>query len=451
MNSSTPTHSLKLLPFSLLFLLGIVSAAPHNIPRLTAIRGKQFKQASNTILAYNSEDFKTFFHNQTLDHFNFRPDSYAIFQQRYMINDKYWGGAEANAPIFVYLGAENPLDDDFNVIGFLADNAPYFKALQVYIEHRYYGQSVPFGSIEEVMKNEDTRGYFSSAQAIADYAEVILHLKGTLSAQSCPVIVVGASYGGMLASWFRLKYPHVALGALASSAPILYFDDITPQNGYYSLSARISSALVFVNDGVLQEASESCYKTIQESWSEIDRVASQPNGLSILSQKFRTCSPLNNSSDLKDYLESIYTYAAQYNDPSTNPVSNICAGIDGAGQGTDVLSRIFTGLDAYYQDSCYNLNPSGTTSRSYFNGWGWQRCSEMVMPIGRSDNTTMFPPEPFDLDSYVKRCVSLYGVSPRPHWVTTYYGGHDIKLVLRRFASNIIFSNGLKDPYSSGG
>ena len=42
----------------------------------------------------------------------------------------------------------------------------------------------------------------------------------------------------VLASWFRLKYPHVALGALASSAPILYFDDITPQNGYYSVVTK---------------------------------------------------------------------------------------------------------------------------------------------------------------------------------------------------------------------
>ena len=42
----------------------------------------------------------------------------------------------------------------------------------------------------------------------------------------------------VLAAWFRLKYPHVALGALASSAPILYFEDITPHNGYYSIATK---------------------------------------------------------------------------------------------------------------------------------------------------------------------------------------------------------------------
>lgn len=63
----------------------------------------------------------------------------------------------------------------------------------------------------------------------------------------------------------------------------------------------------------------------------------------------------------------------------------------------------------------------------------------------------MFPAAPFNLNRFIKYCKGLYGVSPRPHWVTTYYGGHDIKLVLHRFGSNIIFSNGLKDPYSSGG
>jgi lysosomal Pro-X carboxypeptidase len=36
----------------------------------------------------------------------------------------------------------------------------------------------------------------------------------------------------VLASWFRLKYPHLAIGALASSAPILFMDDMIQPNAY---------------------------------------------------------------------------------------------------------------------------------------------------------------------------------------------------------------------------
>jgi hypothetical protein len=33
----------------------------------------------------------------------------------------------------------------------------------------------------------------------------------------------------------RLKYPHIAIGALASSAPILQFEDIVPSTIFYDL------------------------------------------------------------------------------------------------------------------------------------------------------------------------------------------------------------------------
>ncbi|CAI9778291.1 unnamed protein product [Fraxinus pennsylvanica] len=40
-----------------------------------------------------------------------------------------------------------------------------------FLKHRYYGNTIPFGSTEEAMRNESTHGYFNSAQAIADNAE----------------------------------------------------------------------------------------------------------------------------------------------------------------------------------------------------------------------------------------------------------------------------------------
>ncbi|WJZ89801.1 hypothetical protein VitviT2T_008992 [Vitis vinifera] len=437
------SYSLQWLPFLIptLILSCCVSAAQFNVPRLGPLsRGILRNPEPAAVSESFYKDLKTFFYAQTLDHFNYRPESYKTFRQRYVMNFKHWGGAKAGAPIFAYLGAEAPLDGDLVNIGFVNDNAARFNALLIYIEHRYYGKSIPFGSTKVALKNASTLGYFNSAQAIADYAAVLMHVKKRLHAQNSPVIVIGGSYGGMLASWFRLKYPHIALGALASSAPILYFDEIAPEIGYYSIVTKD-----------FREASESCYRTIRRSWSEIDRIASKPNGLSILSKRFKTCAHLESSFELKDYLDSIYAEAAQYNEPPTYPVTVVCKGINGASKRTDTLGRIFHGLVAIAgKRSCYDTKEFNYPTETYL-GWRWQKCSEMVLPIGHATNDTMFQPEPFNLNRFIKECNSLYSVSPRPHWVTTYYGGRDIKLILHRFASNIIFSNGLRDPYSSGG
>ncbi|WVZ00694.1 hypothetical protein V8G54_026763 [Vigna mungo] len=246
------------------FLMYFTSTLSVKIPRLSPI--PTWDTRLHHPATFDAKNIKTFYYKQLLDHFNHRPGSYKTFQQRYFINFKYWGGANSSAPIFAYLGAEEVIDYAPEDIAFLTDNAASFNALLVYIEHRYYGKSVP-------SKNARTMGYFNSAQAIADYASVLIHVKKTLHAPNSPVIVIGGSYGGMLASWFRLKYPHIAIGALASSAPILYFDDITPHDGYYNVVSRD-----------FREASETCYQTILKSWNEIDTA-----DLSFLSHRFNTC------------------------------------------------------------------------------------------------------------------------------------------------------------------
>ncbi len=65
------------------------------------------------------------------------------------------------------------------------------------MQHRFYGESVPFGlSTHKALKNSSIRGYFNSAQALADYAAVLLHVKKTYSAETSPIIVLAGSYGG---------------------------------------------------------------------------------------------------------------------------------------------------------------------------------------------------------------------------------------------------------------
>ncbi|MED6132910.1 hypothetical protein PIB30_023316 [Stylosanthes scabra] len=146
----------------------------------------------------------------------------------------------------------------------------------------------------------------------------------------------------------------------------------------------------------------------------------------------------------------MYTTAAQYDRPPYYPVTVICGGIDGiSSKKSDILSKIYAGVVAFWGNNTCKVNGPVNISETS-EGWRWQTCSEMVIPIGIGNNT-MFEAQPYNYESFARDCKKKFGVTPRPHWVTTYYGGHDIKLVLKNFGSNIIFSNGLRDPYSSGG
>ena len=76
--------------------------------------------------------------------------------------------------------------------------------------------------------------------------------------------------------------------------------------------------------------------------------------------------------ELKDYLESIYSVATQYDRPPRYPVTIVCNGIDGGLKGTDVLGRIFSGIVALKGDrSCYVMGNSSFPSETD-DGWDWQ-------------------------------------------------------------------------------
>ncbi|XP_020103296.1 lysosomal Pro-X carboxypeptidase [Ananas comosus] len=412
-----------------------------------AAKGKAVLSSSSS----SSKDlpFTTHYFPQQLDHFTFQPRAENTFYQKYLINSTFWDqGPLHTAPIFVYTGNEGDIEWFAENTGFMLDIAPMFGALLVFIEHRFYGESKPFGN--ESYKSAETLGYLTSTQALADYAVLIRSLKQNFSAEASPVVVFGGSYGGMLAAWFRIKYPHMTIGALASSAPILEFDYITPWSSFYDAVSQD-----------YKDESLNCFQVIKESWDELIAKGSTKEGLSELSKTFRACKSIQFVNSIQNWLWTAFVYTAMVDYPTpanflmplpAYPVKEMCKIIDGFPQGTDKISKVFAGASLYYNysgdEQCFDIenqsDPHG------LNGWDWQACTEMIMPMTVS-NESMFPPSTYSYKDAEDQCVAKYGVRPRPHWITTEYGGNRIHQVLKRFGSNIIFSNGMRDPWSRGG
>ena len=68
------------------------------------------------------------------------------------------------------------------------------------------------------------------------------------------------------------------------------------------------------------------------------------------------------------------------------------------------------------------------------------------MPMCSDGILDMFPKKDWDYQKYSDECFAKYSVRPRDNMAITNYGGKFLIGV-----SNIVFSNGLLDPWSGGG
>ncbi|PHU19377.1 putative serine protease EDA2 [Capsicum chinense] len=124
-----------------------------------------------------------------------------------------------DGPIFLKICGEAACSGIPN--DYLSILAKKFGAAVVTLEHRYYGKSSPFKSL-----TTGNLKYLSSKQALFDLAafrnfyQESLNAKLTRSNIDNPWFVFGVSYAGALSAWFRLKFPHLTCGSLASSAVV---------------------------------------------------------------------------------------------------------------------------------------------------------------------------------------------------------------------------------------
>ncbi|XP_063238867.1 lysosomal Pro-X carboxypeptidase-like [Bacillus rossius redtenbacheri] len=386
---------------------------------------------------------KTF--DALIDHFSF--SSQETFPLRYAVNDSYWKGD--GGPVFFYTGNEGTIELFIENTGFIWEAAPDFNALIVFAEHRYYGKSLPFGN--DSFSSPNKTGYLTSLQAIADFVDLIQFLKANVSgARNSPFIAIGGSYGGMLSAWFKMKYPHIIAGAIASSAPIWQFAGMNPCNTFAKT----------VTADFTRESPE-CSNSIRRSWKAIDNVTASDEGRSWLSDSWRLCEHLaGDGAALKEWLSEIYEDLAMMNFPyaakfhhslPAYPIKAVCSHLtDSSLPDRQLLDSLFRAVSVYFNHTgdarCLDTDVAHLYADLGTDGWDYQTCTEVVQGMCQDGVEDMFEPYSFDFASYSDSCYSRWGVRPSLSEGINLYGGRDIST-----AANIVLTNGLLDPWSGLG
>uniref|UniRef100_A0A1I7XBE3 Lysosomal Pro-X carboxypeptidase n=1 Tax=Heterorhabditis bacteriophora TaxID=37862 RepID=A0A1I7XBE3_HETBA len=191
--------------------------------------------------------------NVPVDHFSFaNKDSFKLRQDNEIRLIRKYNSSLTQTILskmvryyFILVMKESLKDLQRTLLGFMWDIAPELGATVVFAEHRFYGKTQPYRN--ESYSSTDKLGYLSSEQALADFVLLIDYLKEERipGASRSPVIALGGSYGGMLAAWMRIKYPHKVVGAIAASAPVFWFFDSHVPEDIYDKNASTSSFLDF--------------------------------------------------------------------------------------------------------------------------------------------------------------------------------------------------------------
>jgi lysosomal Pro-X carboxypeptidase len=452
---------------------------------------------------------------QKIDHFNWAPplgdEKHTTFKQRFFVNDQWWD-RKNDGPVFFYFGNEDNVELYVNHTGLMWESAAAFGALLVFGEHRYYGMSLPF---EDGQSPAGCMDFLTTEQAMADFAYLIDHLRVGWGAADSAMIGFGGSYGGMLGAWFRVHYPNAVDGVISASAPIWSFVGLDPPYNYNAFNLGVTydaSKAGGSTDACKDNLKQAWPRILLAGQTQTGRetLARAFRTCSPLRPKHtdpKSGATVDDAYSIMRWADSVWGTMAMGNYPYASsyllhgdsmlpawPVRTACAHlahVDAQRDGDEALFGAVRAAAATLHNNtgdkqCFNITSQppmssslGASSRlrmtssleigprghlsasasaapranSCRGSWGYQWCTEMTQPFtqGTEDdmfwcpNGTFYPKQNCSAWPTPGPC-SEWGVTPRPEWARVSLGG---KRILG--ASNIVFSNGLLDPWHGGG
>ncbi|KAF7632555.1 hypothetical protein Mgra_00008070 [Meloidogyne graminicola] len=466
----------------LLFLPQIFSLLIPSKFRRGNIMQKKFNLINSEQIELNQTKLKNTWSEEytkdiSIDHFSY--SNSRTFKIRYLINTEHFN--KKDAPIFYCMGDEGfgSAESDATKLGFLWEITPEFGAALVFVDHRYFGKSLPFGN--ESNTNISNLGYLSSEQSLADHALVIKYLKNKRlpNAQNSPIIlfVLKRTKKKKKFFLFELKnnciyigYPHLTAGAIASSAPVHYFENV-PSNPPYSYVDNIMR--VFIKNGCP-------YNLLMASFDAIRKMSNTANGRMFLNQQYHLSplSQITNSDDAELLLDNLNTvmflalifplffltqvnfpYASTYYETPAYPIKLACKPLSIAKTQEQLAAAPFEFINVLF-------NTTGTEKDFQLWNYTYDNSVDVLYTnynllkkkVGHGLHGPPFDPFtktcPFNETKYLNDICFSPPLSSfkeyntelfRPNWLMTEYGYE------YPTATNIIFSNGDGDAWLGGG
>lgn len=257
--------------------------------------------------------------------------------------------------------------------------------------------------------------FLSIDQNLADIAHFITTIKDLPKFRNSKVVLVGGSYAGTMATWFRQKYPHLAVGAWASSAPLFGRFDFKEYKEVVGQSIKLVGG-------------EKCHETLRQGFAMTEHLVASGQ-IARLRELFGLCDEFDAS-----YNYNIWNFfAILTNIPASfvqgHPVKRIeefCAMIltseEGAAEGsmerdarvlqtfanvmkTHLLSPIESCLALNYADTLVSFKHAHP--RFGVRQWLYQTCSEFGWAQTLSSDDQPFGTQfPIELDA--RRCHDMY-------------------------------------------
>lgn len=381
---------------------------------------------------------------QRLDHFD--PNNRANWTQRYLMNGEHF---QPGGVIFLFLAGEWTITPYRLEFSLMEEMSRELNGYMFYLEHRYYGESRPTEDVSDANLR-----FLSTEQALADVAHFVTHIKSnsvTPGAQDSPVIVIGGHYSASLAVWFRQKYPHLALGAWASAAPL---ESVVDHFQFKELAGAVYRHV----------GGNECYDTMERGFLQAEQMIADGEDDEV-EEIFHLCGELDSEQDIQIFfatMSAFYSILAQFDQfeefPSIAEVCNIITG-----DHPSDAHAVGAILDLLLEDDCVFIDYeivleeerrtewNATTVEFGIRQWSYQSCSQFVWY--HSSNSTFQPfGSSFPVDFMYRACEDVFGPNfDGPNLIensarfNTIYGG------LNPQVTNTLFVHGQFDPWRSAG